>query len=438
MRMDLLSTLRSKAEQAEVYTVQSESTLVTFEANEMKSATVKETQGIALRALVDGRLGFTAASGRIVEEDLVRNVLASARYGDEVPIEFPPFRAGPRVDVYDPHLVDVPISRFVEIGREIIAALRVVDEDGKIGVEIERSIDRSSLRNSAGAETTEKATGFSVVVSVERVRGDDVLIAFDYVSGISLTDEYHDAVERLARKVELAKTAARLESGRMPVLFSPTGAFVLALPLILATNGQNVQRGTSPLSERLGDEVFDPQLTLWDDPTLNGRRGSSSHDDEGVPCFRKALIVRGTCEGFLYDLKTAALTDRESTGNGSRGLFSTPSPSPSNLVVEAGKTPFADILADIDRGLLVEHALGVGQGNPISGAFSNTLGLAYVVEGGEIVGRVKDVSIGGNIYDELREVAAISEESYWVYGQIRLPYILLPSLNVVSKGQGVG
>lgn len=431
--MDILSTLRSRTEQAEVYTVQSESTLITFEANEIKSATVKETRGIALRAVVDGRLGFSAASGRIVEEDLVDNVLASARYGDEVPIVFPPARPGPPVDVHDPDLVDVPISRFVEIGREIVAALRAVDEDGKVGVEIERSVDWSSLRNSAGAETKETATGFSVVVSVERVRGDDVLVAFDYVSGISLTDEYRDAVERLARKVELAKMAATLESGQMPVLFSPTGALVLALPLMLATNGQNVQRGTSPLSDKLGQAVFDSQLTLWDDPTLEGRRGSSSHDDEGVPCYRKALILRGTTKGFLYDLKTAALMDTQSTGNGSRGLFSTPSPSPSNLVVEAGSMSLEDILAGIDRGLLVEHALGLGQGNPISGAFSNTLGLAYAIEGGEVVGRLKDVSIAGNIYEEMREVAAISQESYWVYGQIKLPYILLPSLNVVSK-----
>jgi PmbA protein len=92
------------------------------------------------------------------------------------------------------------------------------------------------------------------------------------------------------------------------------------------------------------------------------------------------------------------------------------------------------IIAGIKEGLLVEDPLGLGQGNIISGAFSNNLSLAFKIEGGEIVGRVKDVSIAGNIYQDLRRVEAISRESEWVYGGASLPYVLLPELNVVTKG----
>ena len=192
-------------------------------------------------------------------------------------------------------------------------------------------------------------------------------------------------------------------------------------------------RGTSPLSQRLGEQVFDPRLTIWDDPTLAGRPDSSSYDQEGVPCYRKALIDKGVAASFIYDLKTAALMDTQSTGNGARSLFSPPSPSPSNLVIEGGDQPLADILAGIDRGLLVENVLGVGQGNAISGAFGNSVGLGYVIERGEIVGRVKDVSIAGNIYENLRQLGTLSRESYWVYGQMRMPWMLLPEINVVCQ-----
>ena len=431
--IDLLSALRTRTEQAEVYTVESEATVVSFEANEMKSATVEETQGVALRGVVDGRLGFTAASGRVIKEDLVENLLASARYGDEVPIVFPAPVLGPQVKVYDPALAEVPISRFVEIGREIVSALREADADARINIDIERGVSPSSLQNSAGTATTKQVSSFSIGISIERVRGDDVFMAYESTSSISLSDDYRVAVARLAHSIELAKSSASIGSGRMPVLFSPKGGMVLILPLMLATNGQNVQRGTSPLSDKLGETVFDTRLTLWDDPTLPGRPGSSSHDDEGVPCRRKPLVLRGTSAGFLFDLRTAALMDTQSTGNGSRGLFSTPSPSPSNLVIESGETPLHDILAGIERGLLVENVLGLGQGNAISGAFSNTLGLAYVVERGEIVGRVKDVSIAGNVYQDLRQIAAISQESIWIHGHYKMPYILLPELNVICK-----
>ncbi len=432
--MDILSVLRSRTEQAEVFAFEGESTLIGFEANEMKSAEVEETQGTALRCVRDGRLGFTAASGPVPDEQLIENLLASAQYGDKVPITFPSPSIGPKVEIYDPSLADVPLSHLVEIGREIIARLLEADPNAKINVDIERSVGRSHLRNSAGTETSEQGSEFSVEISVERVHGDDVLIVDDAVSDISLTTAYQEAVQRLVHKIELARNSARLDSGRMPVLFSPGGAMVLMLPLMLAINGKNVQRGISPLGARAGQQVFDARLTLWDDPTLQGRPESSSYDDEGVPCRRKALIKGGVCESFLYDLRTAALLGTQSSGNGARGLFSAPSPAPTNLVLEGGETTLADILAGIKHGLLVEEVLGLGQGNPISGAFSNTLGLAYVIEQGEIVGRVKDVSIAGNIYENLREVAAISRESYWIYGDAQMPYILLPELNVVCQG----
>jgi PmbA protein len=431
--MDLLEALRGQAEQAEVYTIEGEATVVSFEANTMKAAKVDETRGIALRALVNGRLGFTAASGAVAEEDLVANLLASARYGEEVKLAFPGPAAGPEVATYDPSLAEVPLARLVEIGQEIVATLRATDPNAHVNVDLEREISTTSLRNSAGAEVRARRSILSLGVSVERVRGDDVLIAYETLSDISLTEAYRQAVERLAEKVRLASRVTTLRSGRMPVLFAPSGALVLLLPLMLALNGQHVQRGTSPLATRRGERVLADTLTLWDDPTLPGRPASGSHDGEGVPCARKPLIEGGICRGFLFDLRTAALAGAQSTGNGARGLFAPPTPAPSNLVLQPGETPLARMLAGIQRGLLVEEVLGLGQGNPLSGAFSNPVGLGYLIERGEIVGRVKDVSISGNIYQDLRQLAALSQESYWVRGQLKLPYILLGELNVVCR-----
>ncbi len=431
--MDILSLCKPKAEQAEIYVVEGESTLICFEANEIKSAEVEQMQGVALRGTVNGKLGFAAASGDVDRAALVEDFLASAQFGDRVPITFPPPAPAPQVTTYDPNLAQVPIYRFVEIGREIVQTLREADKDTQVYVDIERGVFTSTLRNSAGNETQDRTSSFSVTIGIERVRDDDVLIVEESISNISLTDEYREIVQSLACKVALARKTARLRSGRMPVLFAPAGGLVLLLPIILATNGENVQRGTSPLADKVGEAIFDPNITLWDDPTLPGRPDSSAYDDEGVPCHPKALIMRGVCNTFLYDLKTAALMGTQSTGNGMRGLFSPPSPSASNLVLEPGKTSVRDIIRSIEHGLLVEDVLGLGQNNAISGAFSNAVDPAYAIEHGEIVGRVKNVSIAGNIYQDLRQVAAISRESIWVHGDIKMPYILLPELNVVCE-----
>jgi PmbA protein len=431
--MELLAALERHAEQAEVFEIESESTEVSFEAGEVKSSQVEETQGVAVRGLIGGRLGFSAAGGRVDQAELVENLAASARFGDPLAVRFPAAAPGPEVATYDAALAQAPIARLVEIGRQVVARLQEADPDGKVDVSIERATARTRLRNSAGAQVEQQGTAFHLSASVERVRGDDVLMVYDSFSDIGLSDGYQEVVEGLAEKVRLAKRAATLGSGRMPVIFTPAGATVLLLPLMMAVNGEAVQRGTSPLSDKLGQKLFDARLSLWDDPTLSGRPASASHDDEGVPSRRKALVREGVVESFLYDLKTAALMGVESTGNGSRSLFAPPSPAATNLLLEPGETPLHKMLAGIERGLWVESVLGLGQGNPISGAFSNPVGLAYVIEGGEIVGRIKDVAIAGNIYALLQEIGGLSRESIWVRGRYQLPYILLNELNVVRS-----
>ena len=219
----------------------------------------------------------------------------------------------------------------------------------------------------------------------------------------------------------------------MPVLFAPTGTLALGLPLSQGLNGKEVYKGTSPMAGKIGEKLFDEKVTILDDGTIDGKFASASYDDEGVPRRRNMLIEKGVLKNFIYDLKTAAQSGVESTGNASRGLFNPPEPSFTNLVIQPGQTPLKDILAGIDEGILVEDLLGIGQGNIISGAFSNPLALAFKIEKGEIVGRVKDLSIAGNIYDLLKNVSAVSKEAQWVYSTFYAPYILIPEMNVAGK-----
>jgi PmbA protein len=431
--MDLLSTLRSRADQVEVVDVASESTQVGFEANRLKSSQIEGTKGIAVRVVVDGRLGFAASSDMSALDKLVTNALESAAYGDEIAIAFPGPQVAPEVLTYDRVIADLPIPRLVEIGQQVIDHILAIEPDAQLNINLERGVQRVSIRNQAGADVSFERSPLSMVVEVSRVKGDDVLLMFD-IQGTTVWDEdYMAFVRRLGRKLELAKHSATIQSGRMPVLFAPTGALVLGLPLMLGVNGKNVYTGISPIRDKVGDKLFDGKLTLVDDATIDGKFESASHDDEGVAHRRNVLIEKGVLHGFLYDLKTAVQSGVESTGNASRGLFSPPSPSPTNLILQTGDTPTDDIIAGIDEGLLVDNVLGLGQGNVISGAFSNSLSLAFKIEKGEIVGRVKDVSIAGNIYELLREIAAVSQESEWVYNSFSLPYLLLPDVNVVAK-----
>ncbi len=421
------------AEQAEVAYLRRQSTTLSFEANRLKSSQVEESSGIAVRVVKGGRLGFAASSNEKLRDKLIANALQSAEYGDEIAIAFPPPRTGPEVMTFDAGIAEISIERMVEMGEAVIALILEAEPDVQVYATLTRSVDELSVSNQTGADVALQRSPLSIAVEVRRINGDDVLITYAMMGTTTWDDDYLAPATRICEKLKLARRDATIESGPMPVLFSPTGVLAFALPLMAGLNGRNVYKGVSPMAAKIGQKLFDEKITIVDDATLDGKFGSASHDDEGVPHRRSVLVEGGVLRGFIYDLKTAAQAGGASTGNGSRGLFRPPSPSPTNWIIEAGATPLADMVATIDNGLLVHDVLGLGQGNIISGAFSNPLSLAYKIERGEIVGRVKNASIAGNTYELLQDVAAVSREEQWVHGSLHLPHILLPQVNVISQ-----
>jgi PmbA protein len=138
--------------------------------------------------------------------------------------------------------------------------------------------------------------------------------------------------------------------------------------------------------------------------------------------------------GFLYDLQTAALAGKKSTGNGSRSRGGLPTPAPSAFTIAPGDTTFEEMVRDIKEGLVIEELMGASQGNILGGDFSGNVLLGYKVENGEIAGRVKDTMVSGNIYQVLKDIAAIGSESRWVGGFLQTPPLYCPALSVASKG----
>jgi PmbA protein len=431
--MDILTQLKQQAEQVEVVNLQSEKTTVEYEANQLKTCTVAETKGAAVRVIRKGRLGFSASTDEASLEKLAANALESASYGDNAPFSFPASQPAPVVRTFDPAIKELPIDRLVEIGKEILDLVLPVESNLRCNIALERSLVTANIRNHTGLDVSFQTSPLSLGLEIDRIEGDDVLILYDQLGTTLWEKGYMDFACRLVEKLKQARTITSIKPGKMPVLFSPTGALALLLPLSQGLNGKEVYKGTSPVRGKVGEKLFDEKLTLLDDGTIDGKFASASYDDEGIPHRRNTLIEQGVLKGFVYDLKTAAQSGVASTGNASRQLFYPPETSFTNLVIQPGQTALKDILAGIDEGILVEDLLSLGQGNILSGAFSNPLALAFKIEKGEIVGRVKDLSIAGNVYDLLKEVAAVSREAQWVYGNFYAPYLLIPEMNVAGK-----
>jgi len=233
--------------------------------------------------------------------------------------------------------------------------------------------------------------------------------------------------------MSFADRIAAPPAGKCPVVFSPRAIPVILYPLSIGMNGSSIYTKSSPIFDKLGQKLFDEKFSLIDDPTLDFRSGSAPFDAEGILKRRQTMIDKGVLSAFYFDLTTARKSGHSSNGCGMRSLFGPVSPSSSNMLIEPGTQSSNDIIASIDEGILVESALGMGQGNVLSGAFSNPVGAGYKIEGGKIVGRVKNVAIAGNVYDCLRDISAISSNREWLYGVYHFPYMRFDNIGVISN-----
>ena len=433
---DILRSARSVAEEAEVFLLSSRAMPMQFEANEVKQVQSKESTSIALRLFRGGRIGFAKASGGGGLENLVDMAVETSQFGGSASFQFPSFQDYREVCVFDAKVEETSMETMVGIGKELIAKIRGHTPDILCDVEVTRGTSSVAVINSQGGGGRYDRTFFGLSLEGVLVRDTDILFVGGSVS--SCRPDYvriDDLADRVIRQLEMAREKATVSAKVLPVIFTPRGvASALMSPIALGFNGKTVLEGASPLKDKLGEQVFDKRLSLWDDATIPYGVGSYPFDDEGVPGQRLPLIANGVVANFFYDLQTAALAGTNSTGSGRRVGGGFPRAAISSLIIGEGDVSFEAMVEDMKEGLIVEDVMGAEQGNLLSGDFSGNVLLGYKVENGEIVGRVKDTMIAGNVYRVLGELLGIGQEAKWVGGILQTPALYCPRISVSTKG----
>jgi PmbA protein len=437
----LLENLSSKVDAAELYELRSYQMPVSFRAGELESIRSVETAGRALRVIHEGRLGFSTTTDMTDGATLVQNALASARFGDPATFGFPSQQSSSIVQCFDPLVDQMDERQLIALGKEVAETLKAFNPELQIEVSLEKRIDEVRLVNTAGLTKEYRCTTFSLSAEATQTRVDDILILWRWASSRRRKDVNGPALaDHVVERLRWSEKTAVVEPKPMPVVFNLDATPALLLPLMVGLNGRNVYLNTSPLGEKLGESVFDARLTLRDDGRLDFGVRSAPFDDEGTQTTSKPLIDGGTVSQFLYDLRTAAQAGTEPTGNGFKsGLFGggyqqQPSAAPANWFIAPGDQGLEQILGDLDEVLLVEGVLGLGQGNVLAGEFSNNVGVGFLVRRGEVVGRVKNTMIAGNVYELLKDnLLALSDRPEWVFGIVNTPAIAIDAVSVATK-----
>ena len=174
-------------------------------------------------------------------------------------------------------------------------------------------------------------------------------------------------------------------------------------------------KGRSLFKDRLGDEVAPSFVHLIDDPTNPLAYTAVDVDGEGLAARRNALIDGGVLSMFTHNSYSARRAGTLSTGNATRGGFSgTPGVGALALSLEPGSRSQAEIIADIDHGVLVQSVTGIHSGvNPISGDFS-TGAAGLMIRDGAVAEPVREFTIASTLQRMLLDIVEVGADLEWL------------------------
>jgi len=402
----ILSALLSRGgEHGELFFEESRSLTVLMEDGRIERVVSGTDAGIGVRLLFRGKTYYAYTNDRSAGALLaLSGDLSRYAEGSAVAASLPASARSAR----GPTVVRVPPSAR-GIG-EKVALVREVDriarnfspEVRQVRATFSESMRRIEVAAHPGVFVREEQT--YCVLAVQAVAGDGGGLTMGYepaggTEGLEFLDG--GIPERIALKAAgravRALHAAKLPGGRMPVvLSSEAGGTMVHEAVGHGLEADLAGRGMSVYKEKRGERIGGPPVSIADDASIPGKRGSYGIDDEGTPGQRTLLVAGGILKGFLHDRLSAMKDGVAPTGNGRRESYRhKPIPRMSNTLILPGDTPPEEILSGVDRGLLVVK-MGGGQVNTVTGDFMFEVAEGHRIEGGKRGEPVRGATITGN------------------------------------------
>jgi TldD protein len=217
--------------------------------------------------------------------------------------------------------------------------------------------------------------------------------------------------QEAARGAILQLGAVPAPAGEMQVVLGPGWPGILLHEAVgHGLEADFNRKGTSAFTGLIGRPVASSKVTVVDNGTMEGRRGSLNVDDEGSATQETVLIENGVLRGYLTDKLSARLTGATNTGSGRRESYqSIPMPRMTNTYMLAGDDAPEDILRSVKKGLYAVN-FGGGQVDITNGKFVFSASEAYLIEDGRITAPVKDATLIGNGPEALKYVSMVGND----------------------------
>ena len=438
----------AEGDEAEAVVLAERSGLARFAGSEVHQPTLIENVVVHLLVARDGRLGM--ASTNRVDDDALRDLAAraaDAAASASGTSEFPGFAAPaqvPSVGGYDEETASLAPE---DQARLAAAAIAAADGYGVYGF--------------FTSGRTELAVAASTGVTVEQPMTDAtalVLAATDGRSGYAEQtawaageiDPVAVAEEAIA-KADRTRGATEIAPGHYRALLEPYAiADLLEYFAYDSFGALGLLEERSYLSGRLGEQLFDPKVSIADDPLDPGGL-PKAFDFEGTPKQRVALVEEGLARGVVWDRATAARAadGAESTGHAPQPALRDYGPQAVSLSVSPGDASLDELAAAVDDGIYVTRLHYLSVVHPREGVVTGmTRDGTFRIRGGRVAEPLVNLRFTVSVPELLRDVPALGAERALVnssdfYGErypvgVRAPALATARFTITGNGSGPG
>lgn len=401
-----------------------------------------QSGGVCFRCIVNGKMGY--ASTEALTEEQAKAVVAKAAdsaafleaeeqvFLGEGGQEYEPLE----IKAYDLPTTEELIATVLDTQEKIYAA----DESVVDGCQTQGIAESSEIAicNSKGLDLhyEVKLAGLVAVgvVSNGKEMSNDYQIKLGKLDEIDTETLAKKAVD--GAKIKLGGDVA--PTGQYPVVFHPEAMCSLLSVFSSVFSSEAAQKGLSKLADKEGEIIASPIVTLVDDPFHPDNPMPRNFDAEGSPTHKKNVIENGKLNTLLYNLKTAAVAGKKTTGNASKGGYDAAvALRPFTMYLANGDMTEEELLAKAGEGVYITDLSGLHAGaNAISGDFS-LQSAGFMIREGKKCEYVKSFTVAGNFYDLLKNITALANNCHLPNAMgstaFGAPSVLVEGLSVAGK-----
>jgi TldD protein len=407
------------SDDGELFLEYSQSESFSYDDNRLKAATFDTSQGFGLRAVAGEATGYAHASE--ISEDAIRRAGETVRavsHGYSGTAAASPARTNIKLYSDIDPLETAGFEKKVKLLEEMNAYARAKDSRVRqVSASLSGEWQRIEILRAGGEHYSDIRPLVRLNVSViveENGRQESGSFGGGGRQGYEtyLDPSYwQGAIDEALRQALVNLTSIPAPAGEMTVVLGPGWPGILLHEAIgHGLEGDFNRKKTSAFAGLLGERVAAPGVTVVDDGTLDGRRGSLSIDDEGTPTHRTVLIEDGILKGYMQDRQNARLMGVAPTGNGRRQSYAAPvMPRMTNTYMLGGDKDPQEILGSVKKGIYATN-FGGGQVDITNGKFVFSCTEAYLIEDGKLGAAIKGATLIGSGPESLTRVSMIGND----------------------------